>query len=186
MDIDLAIRSRRTCKVYTGDPVPAALVEELVSLAVWAPNHRLTQPWGFQAAIGPAVARLTAFVQQPPVSGAVEARKLPAIAERLARCGAVIQVTCRRSADAATESEDLAATCAAVQNLLLGATGRGLGTFWSTSPLLAHPDVQRWFGADPQAERLVGTIWLGWPADMPLAPQRKPVAQVLRWVSGPR
>jgi nitroreductase len=183
MHLDLAIRSRRTCKTFTGEPVPRPILDELVASAVLAPNHRLTQPWRFGVADRAAVAALVAFVQQPPVCAAVEARKLGAICERLARCGAVVQVTCQRSDDAERARDDRDATAAAVQNLLLAATARGLGSFWSTSPLMVHPEVQRWFGADPAGEAHVATIWLGWPAEPVAVPARKP--PVVRWVATP-
>lgn len=180
MELLAAIRDRRTIKAFTGAPVPRQTVESLVEAAVMAPNHRLTQPWRFAAIDAEGVARLVGFVQTPAVAGAIEARKLPMVCERLARCGAVVQVTCLRSADPERQREDLAAVAAAVQNLLLAAHGAGLGAFWSTSPLMAHPEVLRWFGSDPSAEDHVGTIWLGVPAEAPPAPRRDRTA--VHWV----
>lgn len=181
MDLITAINKRRTAKVFSGSPVSRDLVRQLVEAAVMAPNHRLTQPWRFAAIDAEGVARLVAQVQTPPLSLAVDARKLGAICERMARCGAVIQITCLRNADAEVQREDLAATAAAVQNLLLAATGLGLGSFWSTSPLMAHAEVLRWFGADPATEAHVATVWLGHPVDSQPTPRRRPVDDVLRW-----
>ncbi len=182
MDLASAIRGRRTSKVYTGAPVDRDLVVSLIEQACWAPNHRLTQPWRFAAADQAAVARLVAFVQGPPLAGVVEPRKLPAICERLAHCGALVQMTCVVSGDAERQREDRDACCAAMQNLLLSAHAAGLGAFWSTSPLLAHPEVMRWFAADPALETHIGTVWMGIPAEQPAVPQRRPVAEVLRWL----
>ncbi len=47
MDVDEAIRSRRTLKAYTDEPVGRELVSELLDLAVLAPNHHETEPWRF-------------------------------------------------------------------------------------------------------------------------------------------
>lgn len=174
--------SRRTIKAYTGAAVPRETVTALVEAACWAPNHRLTQPWRFAAIDRDGVARLHAFVQTPPVCEAVFAKKLPAICERLAACGAVVQVTCVLAGEAEQRREDRDATAAAVQNLLLSAHDAGLGAYWSTSPLMTHPEVLRWFGADPAGEAHVATVWLGVPAESPPAPRRRPVAEVLRWV----
>ena len=47
MDVLEAIRTRRSVKRMT-DVVPSRKdVEELIDAAVWAPNHRFTQPWRF-------------------------------------------------------------------------------------------------------------------------------------------
>jgi nitroreductase len=190
MDALTAIRSRRTSKAYTGAGISREAVAELVEAATWAPNHRLTQPWRFAAIDREGVSQLAAFVQQAPVSAAVEPRKLPAVVERLAACGAVVQVTCLRDGDAERQREDRDATCAAVQNLLLAATAGGLASYWSTSPLMTHEAVLRWFGADPASESHVATVWLGVPAEQPQPPRRRPVTEVLRWASlrcdGPR
>ena len=47
MDVDEAIRSRRTLKAYTDEPIDRELVGELLDLAVLAPNHHETEPWRF-------------------------------------------------------------------------------------------------------------------------------------------
>ena len=52
MDLDSAIRARRTHKQYGSEPVSEAVVRELVEIARWAPNHKLTNPWRFRL-IGP-------------------------------------------------------------------------------------------------------------------------------------
>ena len=58
MEVDEAIRTRRTHKVYGGAPVPRAILEELFELARWAPNHHMTNPWRFRV-VGPeSLARL--------------------------------------------------------------------------------------------------------------------------------
>src|SRR5438128_12654809 len=48
MDVEDAIRSRRTHKVYGPEPVDRATLLELFELARWAPNHHLTNPWRFR------------------------------------------------------------------------------------------------------------------------------------------
>src|SRR5690348_4554574 len=52
MDVEYAIRSRRTHKVFASDPLPRELVDGLLDVGRWAPNHRLTNPWRFRV-VGP-------------------------------------------------------------------------------------------------------------------------------------
>ncbi len=52
MDVDTAIRTRRTHKAFRPDPVPTEVLDELFDLARWAPNHNLTNPWRFRV-VGP-------------------------------------------------------------------------------------------------------------------------------------
>src|ERR687891_2300636 len=60
MELEDAIRTRRTHKVYGAEPVDRDTLAELLDLARWAPNHNLTNPWRFRV-LGPeALARLKA------------------------------------------------------------------------------------------------------------------------------
>jgi hypothetical protein len=47
-DISDLIRSRRTHKSFGPEPVAPAVVDELLELARWAPNHHRTNPWRFR------------------------------------------------------------------------------------------------------------------------------------------
>jgi nitroreductase len=59
VNVDEAIRTRRTHKAYGGDPVPRPTLDELFELARWAPNHHMTNPWRFRV-LGPeSLARRT-------------------------------------------------------------------------------------------------------------------------------
>ena len=58
VDVEEAIRTRRTHKAYGPEPVPRETLDELFELARWAPNHNLTNPWRFRV-VGPeSLARL--------------------------------------------------------------------------------------------------------------------------------
>lgn len=181
MDVIAAIAARRTVKVFTGEAVPRATLLALCEAASQAPNHRMTQPWRFGIAVREAIPRLLEVLRGPDVSACIESRKLGPATERIAACGALIQVTCVLAGGEEQRREDRDAVAAAVQNLLLAAQAHGVGSFWSTSPLMSHPAVVRWFGADPAEVAHIGTIWLGIPAETPPSPRRRPLDEVLHW-----
>jgi len=52
MELEEAIRTRRTHKVFAAEPVPREQLDGLFELARWVPNHRLTNPWRFRV-LGP-------------------------------------------------------------------------------------------------------------------------------------
>lgn len=183
MDTITAIRTRRTIKLFTGEAIDRPQVESLLELATWAPNHRRSQPWRFHACDQAAVRALgDRLVGDPALATVLEPRKAARIRELLAKVGALVLVTWVRNPDPVVDREDLAATAAAVQNLLLAATAAGLGGFWSTNPGLAHPLVLGRCGIDTEREGFVGAIWLGHPAESPAAPARAGLAERLRWV----
>ena len=187
MDTIDAIRQRRTIKAFTGSPLTRTVVEALVEAACWAPNHRLAQPWRFRLLDQTAIRHLGAFLRATPAIAAVPdpakgAAKLAKLLERLDGLGAMVMVGWVRAQDPAIDLEDHAAASAAVQNLLLAASDRGIGSFWSTNPALGHRDTLAWCGLDPAHTGVLGAIWLGEPAEAPAPPPRRPLADVAGWV----
>jgi len=184
--IDQIIAGRRTHKAFDCSGIAPALVDKLIGLATLAPNHRLSNPWRFALLDRAAIARLGAWLPDQrqivsvpdPEKGERKLRKL--VEHYFPQLGCMIQVTWLRSDDATIDREDLAATAAACQNILLAAEARGLASFWASSPALRHPDTLRWCGADPTREGFVASIWLGGRSDEPKPPPRRPLSEVLR------
>ena len=165
MDIDDAIRTRRTIKELRAEPVPADTVRELLELAVHAPNHHLTEPWRFWV-IGPeTIERLVM------ATGDVKLR----------RSQTAIAVGMVPDSDPVVAAEDEAACSAAIQTLMLAATGRGLASYWRTPGVARLPAFGNVLGADPTT-RFLGLVHLG-VADVehPEAPARDAIA-VTTWL----
>ncbi len=164
MDLDAAIRTRRTHKAYGPDPVPRAVLEELFELARWAPNHFLTEPWRFRV-LGPET------VAQLAAAGG------PGELEKLRRAPTLVVATVKLNGDPYTEAEDRLAAASAVQNLLLAAHARGLASYWRTPKLLREQPGREAVGMEAD-EELVGLIHLGTPVSEPAAKERKPVSEI--------
>ena len=47
MSVYQAIYGRRSAWKFSGAPVDRMAIERMLDAAVWAPNHRLTEPWRF-------------------------------------------------------------------------------------------------------------------------------------------
>ncbi len=165
MDVSAAIRRRRTHKQYGSEPVDDATIRELVDLARHAPNHKLTQPWRFRV-LGPdARSRLEA------ACGEKEAIKLR-------RAPTLIVATAVLSGDPHMDHEDLLATACAVYAVLLGATDRGLASYWRTPLALDEPAARTVLGLEPN-ERIVALIHLGPVASEPPEKERAPLEEIL-------
>jgi nitroreductase len=163
MDLETAIRTRRTHKAFGPDPLSRGEVEELLELARWAPNHNLTAPWRFRV-VGPeALARLK------EVAG-------PEGAAKLDRAPTLIVVSCALTADPVQNEEDLHATAVAAYIVLLAAHGRGFAGYWRTPGLLRAERGRAAVGL-PEGERFVGLLHLGRPRQEKQPPERPPLAQ---------
>jgi nitroreductase len=164
VDTDSAIRGRRTHKQYGSEPVSEAVVRELVELARWAPNHKLTNPWRFRL-LGPETrGRLDALV---PESEVMKLRRAPTL----------VLVTALPSEDPVLGEEDVLATAAATYALLLAATERGLASYWRTPSCFREPSVRSALGL-ADAEVVVALVHLGPPASDPPAKERSPVDEI--------
>lgn len=186
-DAAALIRSRRTHKLFGGQPIDRAVLDDVLELARWAPTHRLTQPWRFCVLERPAIARLADWLRtQPQIAAVPDPEKGPAkmqkLQSRLPTVGALIQATWIRHPEPAIDAEDRSAAVAAIENLLLAATAANLASYWSTNPALVHPDTLRWCGIDSAQEGMLGCIWLGTLVETPPTPPRKPVAEYARWL----
>ncbi len=191
MDVDEAIRRRRTHKFFAGGAVPEATLRDLVELARWAPNHEYTEPWRFlivrherlpamQTAV---LASLDSIAQAgTPEMMRKLAQKREKLIKRLAGTGAVVVVTCARSPDdPSRDREDFAASACATQNLLLAATARGLCALWSTGGVLLTEAMRSFYGARGD-EHIVGVLFIGTPATELEGKRYKGVDDVIAWV----
>ena len=52
MEFDEVVLGRRSIRGYKSDPVPMALIKEVLSLAMRSPSSMNTQPWNFTVVSG--------------------------------------------------------------------------------------------------------------------------------------
>jgi nitroreductase len=163
MDVETAIRSRRTHKAFGAEPLPRDQVEDLLELARWAPNHHLTAPWRFRV-LGPRSLR-----RLKEAAG-------PEGAAKLDRAPTLIVVSCVLGGDLLQDEEDLHATAVAAYIVLLAAHARDLASYWRT-PAVLRTEAGREAVGLPRGERFVGLLHLGAPRQERAAPERPPVEQ---------
>jgi nitroreductase len=171
VDLEHAIRSRRTHKAYRSEPIDRAVLDELFDLARWAPNHHLTSPWRFHV-LGPqALERLKAVA---------EADK-PGSARKLDRAPTLVAACARQTGDPVQDREDLLASAVAAYIVLLAAHARGLGGYWRTVSALELPAGRTALQIPPD-ETPLGLLHLGHPIHIQEPPVRAPVADVVTYL----
>jgi nitroreductase len=171
MDLEHAIRSRRTHKAYRPEPVDRVVLDQLFDLARWAPNHHVTNPWRFRV-LGPrALEQLKAVAEEMK----------PGSARKLDRAPTLVAACARQTGDPVQDREDLLASAVAAYIVLLAAHARGLGGYWRTVPALDLP-AGRAALAIPPDETSLGLLHLGYPIHRQEPPERAPVADVVRYL----
>ena len=179
MSIAELIRTRRSVRHYKPDPVPPELLSEVLELAQWAPSAMNRQPWHFVVIEGAARGPVAAECGKS--FGAIEERLKASFAERpdmvervraffrtLGGAPTLILAYC--TAKPPHES-DLESVAAAIQNLLLAAWARGLGTCWMGGPAYREAEINALCGME--GAKLVAVIPIGYPDETPKPPPRQ-------------
>ena len=52
MELESAVRERRSIRKYRPDPIPKKLIEEILDIARWSPSWGNTQPWQIHVITG--------------------------------------------------------------------------------------------------------------------------------------
>jgi nitroreductase len=169
MDVEEAIRTRRTHKVYGPEPVPRDVLDQLLELATWAPNHNLTNPWRFRV-LGPRT--LAALKEAAGAEAGAKLDRAPTLV-----CVSAVQ----QGEDPVADEEDLLAAGCATYALLLAAHARGLAAYWRT-PAVLRTDAGRAALKLPKDERAIALVHLGPLRQEKAPPERTPAADVVRYL----
>src|SRR6185437_5880495 len=161
--------ARRTHKTFGPDPVPRETLLDLLAVARFAPTHHLNQPWRFRV-LGPQ--SLAALKR---VAGEKEAQKLD-------RAPTLVLATAALGGDLVLDEEDVCATAAAIQLVLLAATERGIATYWRTPQVLRTKAGRESVGI-PAGERFLGLLHFGTAQRDPAPREREPVERYVEFLA---
>ena len=173
MQILELIKSRRSIGKVTGEMPSKDLLHKILEAGTWAPNHHLTEPWKFFVLTGGARERLgdamaDALKERMDHPESRESQiSIENERKKPLRAPLIVAVAVVPSEDPIVEEiEEIEAVAAAVQNMLLVAHSLGLAAIHRTGKGIYTNQVKEHFGLKGR-ERLVGLIYLGYPAAAP-------------------
>jgi nitroreductase len=187
MLVEEAILGRRSVKVFDARPVPSELIERCLSLAIWAPNHKLTEPWRFTVLTGEARAELSRRIRQdlksldPAMSWAQLEASVLKHHRKVTSAPVIIAVYALEGDDPLRSRENYAATAAAIENLLFAAHSMKLGAIWRTGSLFEGTSVREFLHAPPHSQ-FVGAVYLGYSAQRDTPRRRTDARSQTYWV----
>lgn len=189
MDMLELIRTRRSIRAFSGERPSRAVIRECLEAATWAPNPTNQQPWEFMVLAGEKLARVNAAIEEhffermqsaasPDLPRTCEKRKdeiMETISQAAQQDGidagqffekmlrffdapvAVLFLHYARAEDSYKYG-----TAAALENFLLAAHARGLGTCWLGIVTICEEDIKALLniGAD---KTLLGGVAVGIP-----------------------
>ena len=170
------IKHRRTNLLMDRDrEVSQPLIDQLLELIRWAPNHKRTWPWQVavftgQSRVGLGEACATDLV----ASGVIDEAKIHKTRGKYTRSPVVVavgQIGFSGNDDAQRIAEDRDAVAAGIQNFLLGATAAGLASYWGSAADPTGTALLERCGFE-RTSRVNALIYLGWPTSGQQAPAR--------------
>jgi nitroreductase len=168
MNVEKAIRDRRSVRAYENKDIPREVLLKIIEAARLAPSANNRQPWKFvvvrdsgkRAALAKA-AKEQQFVAEAPVVIAAVALE----PERVMTCGVP------------TYAVDLAI---AVDHMTLAAVEQGVGSCWLGA--FYQEDVKSLLEI-PDEYKVVALLTLGYPRDQARFKNRKPLEEILCYES---
>jgi nitroreductase len=161
------LKGRRSIRFYRQDPVPDEMLREVLEAGRWAPSATNRQPWHFVVVRDEQIRRQVAehaafyFVRWAHVGEA------PLL---IALCG-----TARNPAYQRYLHEDIGL---AGGQMMLQAAALGLGTCWIGG--LDRKAIASILQVPPGIE-VVGLLTMGFPAEDPPPPPRKPLGEIVHF-----
>ncbi len=204
------LRSRRSVRTFSAEPVAKAVLERILEGAISAPSNTNRQPWRFtvvraaamRAQIVEAVSRKTAEIKeivQRSHHAAEYGDYGDFFHEPLAAAQVIVIPQYREYPDlianliasgggdrtqfttASSMQAELCSTSMAIMTLLLQAHAEGLGACMMAGPIVAKAEIQTLLGiAEPW--RMVGAIAIGHPTGDSPVRGRKPMDRVVHWI----
>ena len=183
-----AIFRRRNAKEFTGEAVPDEVLDRLFSAAIWAPNHRLTDPTRFFAVRKDSATRekiadiawQTTYDNVANPNPDQKKRSADDSRHRVLNGPAMVYVYSIPGDNEEVTRENYATSCCAVHNMALAAVAEGLNHDWSTGGLTRLPGLNEILGADDDW-MMVGVVFLGKATAVP-STQRTPHSEVVTWL----
>lgn len=188
MSVIDVIKRRRSISKMTGQQPTREQIEQVLEAAVHAPNHHKVEPWKFFVLAGKAREELGAVMETSLASRLEKAasNQVQAILNKERskplRSPVVIVVIAEHPASSKVlEIENIEATAAAVQNMLLVAEEMGLACIWRTGDPAYDPRVKQWFGLSTQ-DHIIAFVYLGFPAVSPFERRPTPIDAKTVWL----
>lgn len=168
MNVQQIIANRRTIDPddFNGEIIADKDFREIMEAANWAPTHGLTEPWHFVIfkadackTFGEIHARL--FKENTSAEHFLQ-KKYDKILHRADNCSHVVVCANKRgTAKNIPNIEEICATSAAIQNILLAATEKNIATFWSTGGM-CHTNIFKTYFGYEEEDSVLGILYLGY------------------------
>jgi|SRR4030095_1805766 len=181
------IKKRRTVKPVkmNGRQIPDDEIRELLELANWAPTHKMTEPWRFIVYPGEKAGKFAhdhaELYKRSTLPEKFDQTKYDKIKGNGNNVSHIIAAVMKRDPEERIPLiEEIAATSAAIENILLGATAKGMAIFWSTGGMVHNDEMKDFLGINKN-DIVMGILYLGYSDSSFEGKRVTPINEKITW-----
>ncbi len=182
------IKQRRSIGKLTEQRPTREQIAQILEAATHAPNHHRVEPWRFFVLTGQArnelgtiMAESLATRLEETLSAKAQARLAKERDKPLSSPVLIIVASEYPTQPNIVDIENIAATAAAVENMLLVAEELGLAAKWRTGDAAYDPRVKQWLGLSAE-DHIIAMLYLGYPAIPKTERHPQPAEAKTRWL----
>jgi F420 biosynthesis protein FbiB-like protein len=198
-DLHNFLRTRRSIRRFTPDPVPDSVIQNIITTATFAPSAHNRQPWRFVVLTDVSVKQKLADAMSGDFARDLEKDKLPReeiqnrisrSRERITNAPVVIILNLDMSEmdsypdekrQQAERTMAVQSVAAAGLQLLLAVHAEGLGGVWVCGPLFAQETIRSVLDL-PNSWEPQAMFFAGYPAETPEARGRKSIQETVHFL----
>ena len=192
-----AIYDRRSIRKFLDKPISQEDIMDIIQSGVKAPSSKNRQPWKYIVIQGTAKAEMLKVFRQgiereenenallPQSKQHIPAAKYTVdIMEEAPTIIFVVNSLGKDILSDLTPEEHIYEICniqsisASIQNMLLAATEKGIGSLWICDIYFAYSELCEWLNSDGQ---LIAAIAFGYPNEFPKERPRKKLEDIVEW-----
>lgn len=194
-----AIHERRSIRKFKNQPVSRQDIADMIQSGLKAPSSKNRQPWKYVVIQGSAKENMLKAFRLGMEREESGRALLPQSRQHIASARHTMEIVAdapvivfvvnslgKSIMEELTPEEHVFEICnvqsigASIQNMLLAATDKGIGSLWICDIYFAYPELCAWLG---DAGQLVAAIAFGYPDESPAERPRKGIEDVVEWRS---
>lgn len=180
------IKSRRTIKPAKMNDrvIPDEVIMQLLELADWAPTHKHTEPWRFFVYGGEKAKQFAsnhAELYKSTTGEKFQQEKYDKILANGNNVSHIIVCVMKRDAEERVpETEEICATAAAIENMLIAAAAAEIVCYWGSGGMTHKPEFKKFLGLS-EKDITLGILHLGY-SDFSFEGKRViPLSEKVKW-----
>ncbi len=194
-----AIYDRRSIRKFTDKPIPQKDITDIIQSGIKAPSSKNRQPWKYIVVQGNAKEEMLEVFRQGIEREENDNALLPESKQHIVAAKYTVDIMAEAPTiifvvnslgksilSELTPEERVYEICniqsigASIQNMLLTATEKGIGSLWICDIYFAYSELCKWLGNDGQ---LIAAIAFGYPNESPKERPRRKIEDIVEWKS---